>query len=400
MSTDINTQNPPPSGQPAQGASNGSGVSVVGFQAGNAANTMAVLLLIADLMKLSEFKNDLFTTQAQAASNVADDYSDSQIQLGNQEMTELEIQGAFSGAMGLVTAGLGAAGMFEEMNVQNLEGETNATQDFVNKLDNKGSSGSIEDEGTDEPVSTNPAENEKVTESDDLNESKDTDEEMDEDDAVNAETQQLRAQIATEERTEEIQEESGSSAIIESEEAPNNSENKGQTKEMKARFEKMLEEIKDGSYKMTDGQGKSAKAAPLKGAAETKQTFSDEEVVTTCSESQLEQLKAAGNDRVTSMNNKLAEAKQTLRMNFDKRQMASSANQGIMQGAGNIGAGIMKQQEGEQQADNTQYDAAQKQFQNLTQETEKQADQDVQSADSLIQLIQDLDKSNGANLTA
>ena len=352
MSTDINTQTPPPpQSEGIQGAPKGSGVSVVGFQSGNAANTMAVLTLIADLMKLSEFKNDLFTTQAQAVSNVADDYSQSQIDLGNQQMTELAIQGAFSMGMGLVTAGLGLAGMSEESNVTDLEGEVNGTQKFANSLENS-SDNSIEDQEASSPARRSSADSEENGIEMDL--------------------------IADHSEVDE-------------------SEVQAKKEKMEERLDKMIKEIKSGEYRTSDGKGN---AAPLKGAGENDEDFSDEDVVTTLSEDQLGELKDAVNERLQSLQGKLTEAKQDLRTNFDKRQMASTANQGVMQGAGNIGAGIMKQQEGEQQADNTQYDAAQKQFQNLTQETEKQADQDVQTADSLIQLIPDLDKSNGANLTA
>jgi hypothetical protein len=164
-----------------------------------------------------------------------------------------------------------------------------------------------------------------------------------------------------------------------------------------ARLEEMITELKSGNYKMTEGSGKSAKAADP--AKIQKGELNDQQVIDTLDEPQMTRLKDAANEQIAAKQKTLDDAKAQLKMNFDKRNMWSTAVSGIFTGGGNIGAGILKQQQGEQQADNTQYQTAQQQFQSLSKETESQSDKDLQSAESLTQLIPEIDKSNNAILS-
>lgn len=325
-----------------------SSTSPVGFQTGNAGNTTAILKLIADLMKLFEYKNNAFTTQAQAESKMANSLSESQISFGNKEMTEHLIDGAFNGLNGLMGVGMGIHGMFEGSKVANLEKEVNGTQKFIDNLDNNSSN-------TFKPKKTSSN---------------------------------------TSGRGEEIEMQN----LAESAENPDQTAAETKKQAAESRLEKMIEELKTpGGYKMTDGKGN---AAELKSKEETGEDFSDEEVVATLDEPQMTKLKDAAKESLKSKQDELSNEVSKLRMNFDKRQMWSNAAQGISSSSGRIGAGVMKKQEAEVDADKTQYQTAQQQFQSLTKETEGQADKDLQSAESLMQLIPDLDRSNNAILSA
>ena len=325
-----------------------SSTSPVGFQTGNAGNTTAILKLIADLMKLFEYKNNAFTTQAQAESKMANYYSESQIALGDQEMTEYVIQGAFSGVNGLMSVGMGIHGVFEESKVASLEKEVNGTQKFIDNLGSQKPDVSINDKA-------------KSFSSQDGGE--------------DIEMQPLGKSLENPDQTTETI-------------------NK---QEVEGRLDEMIEELKSGEYKMTNGKGN---AAELKSKKETGKDFSDEEVVATLEEPQMTKLKDAAKERLKSKQDELSSEHSKLRMNFDKRQMWSNAAQGVSSSSGQIGAGVMKKQEADQQADNTQFQTAQQQFQSLSKETEGQADKDLQSAESLTQLIPDLDRSNNAILSA
>lgn len=323
--------------------------SPVGFQTGNAANTTAILKLIADLMKLFEYKNNAFTTQAQAESKMANSLSESQISFGNKEMTEHLIDGAFNGLNGLMGVGMGIHGMFEGSKVANLEKEVNGTQKFIDNL--KGPQQSDVSSNRNKPSSNL-------------------------------------------EGGEEIEMQN----LAESAENPDQTSAETKKQAAESRLEKMIEELKTpGGYKMTDGKGN---AAELKSKEETGEDFSDEEVVATLDEPQMTKLKDAAKESLKSKQDELSNEVSKLRMNFDKRQMWSNAAQGISSSSGRIGAGVMKKQEAEVDADKTQYQTAQQQFQSLTKETEGQADKDLQSAESLMQLIPDLDRSNNAILSA
>jgi hypothetical protein len=349
MSTNINTKTPEtPLPQGSNGAQGAPTTNPVGFQSGNAANTTAILALIRAMMTLYEYKNDAFVKQSQTESTIANSYSDSQVELGNQEMTELEIQGAFSAVSGLFTAGLGFKGMMEEGGLAGQQKEITESQKFVDNLDN------------------DPA----VTLSDNTEEN-------------------------TTARGTEIEMQDMSN--IEVTEEPTQEEIDANKAKAEARLEEMITELKSGNYKMTEGSGKSAKAADP--AKIQKGELNDQQVIDTLDEPQMTRLKDAANEQIAAKQKTLDDAKAQLRMNFDKRNMWSTAVSGIFTGGGNIGAGILKQQQGEQQADNTQYQTAQQQFQSLSKETESQSDKDLQSAESLTQLIPEIDKSNNAILS-
>jgi len=349
MSTNINTNTPEtPLPQGSNGAQGAPSTGPVGFQSGNAANTTAILALIRAMMTLYEYKNDAFVQQSKTESTIANSYSDSQVELGNQEMTELEIQGAFSAVSGLFTAGLGFKGMMEEGGLAGQQKEITESQKFVDNLDN------------------DPA----VTLSDHTEEN-------------------------TTARGTEIEMQDMSN--IEVTEEPTQEEIDANKAKAEARLEEMITELKSGKYNMTEGSGKSAKAADP--AKIQKGELNDQQVIDTLDEPQMTRLKDAANEQIAAKQKTLDDAKAQLRMNFDKRNMWSTAVSGIFTGGGNIGAGILKQQQGEQQADNTQYQTAQQQFQSLSKETESQSDKDLQSAESLTQLIPEIDKSNNAILS-
>ena len=353
MSTNINTNTPEtPSPQGTNGAQGTPTTSPVGFQAGNAANTTAILALIRAMMTLYEYKNDAFVQQSKTESTIANSYSSSQVELGNQEMTELEIQGAFSAVSGLFTAGLGFKGMMEEGGLAGQQKEITESQKFVDNLDN-------------DPAVTLGDHTEENT--------------------------SVRGERGSEIEMQDM-------ANIEVPEEPTQEEIDANKVKAEARLEEMITELKSGNYKMTEGSGKSAKVADP--AKIQKGELNDQQVIDTLAEPQLGRLKDAANEQIAAKQKTLDDAKAQLRMNFDKRNMWSTAVSGIFTGAGNIGAGILKQQQGEQQADNTQYQTAQQQFQSLSKETESQSDKDLQSAESLTQLIPEIDKSNNAILSA
>lgn len=361
MSTNINTntpETPPPQG--TNGAQGTPTTSPVGFQAGNAANTTAILALIRAMMTLYEYKNDAFVQQSRTESTIANSYSSSQVELGNQEMTELEIQGAFSAVSGLFTAGLGFKGMMEENNL-NLSGK----QDEIT-ASNKFAAG----------IKANP----EVKFAD--------------------EPEEESAVVRPEEEDEVLE-------LEEAQPEASRPENKKLTPKQEERLEEMIQEMKSGNYKMTEtettGRRFINRKTEYKAADASKaqnEGFTDKDVLDTLSEPQAVRLKDAANEQIAGKQKILDDAKGQLRMNFDKRNMWSTAVSGIFTGAGNIGAGILKQQQGEQQADNTQYQTAQQQFQSLSKETESQSDKDLQSAESLTQLIPEIDKSNNAILSA
>lgn len=354
MSTNVNTntpETPPPQG--TNGAQGAPTTSPVGFQAGNAANTTAILALIRAMMTLYEYKNDAFVQQSKTESTIANSYSSSQVELGNQEMTELEIQGAFSAVSGLFTAGLGFKGMMEEGGLAGQQKEITESQKFVNNLDNDPAV-TLSDRTEDESTGIG-----RENESD------------------------IEMQVMGE---------------ITAPEEPDEAEVAANKVKAEARLEEMITELKSGEYNMTEGSGKSAKVADP--AKIQKGELNDQQVIETLSEPQMTRLKDAANEQIAAKQKTLDDAKGQLRMNFDKRNMWSTAVSGIFTGGGNIGAGILKQQQGEQQADNTQYQTAQQQFQSLSKETESQSDKDLQSAESLTQLIPEIDKSNNAILSA
>jgi len=356
MSTNINTNTPettpPPQGP--NGAQGAPSTSPVGFQSGNAANTTAILALIRAMMTLYEYKNDAFVKQTQTESTIANSYSSSQVELGNQEMSELEIQGAFSAASGLFTAGLGIKGGLEENSLSSQQEEIDGSNSFVRNLDK-------------DPADLNLTDT--STKSSKVGSGKGSDPEI---------------EMTTMSAPEETQEEVDAKKV-----------------KAKARLEEMISELKNGTYKMTEGSGKSLKAAdPAKVQAEDHE-LTDQEVITTLSkEPELDRLKDAARENIAGKQKTLDDARAQVRLNFDKRNMASTAISGVFTGAGNIGAGVLKQQQGEQQADNTQYQTAQQEFQSLAKETESQSDKDLQTAESLTQLIPELDKSNNAILSA
>lgn len=355
MSTNINTntlETTPPQG--VNGAQGAPSTGPVGFQSGNAANTTAILALIRAMMTLYEYKNDAFVQQSKTESTIANSYSSSQVELGNQEMTELEIQGAFSAVSGLFTAGLGFKGMMEEGGLAGQQKEITESQKFVDNLNN------------------DPA----VTLSDHTEENT-----------------SVRGERGSEIEMQDM-------ANIEVPEEPTQEEINANKEKAQARLEEMITELKSGKYNMTEGSGKSAKAAdPAKVQAENHE-LNDQQVIDTVDKPELDRLKDAANEQIAAKQKTLDDVKAQLRMNFDKRNMWSTAVSGIFTGGGNIGAGILKQQQGEQQADNTQYQTAQQQFQSLSKETESQSDKDLQSAESLTQLIPEIDKSNNAILSA
>ncbi len=245
--------------------------------------------------------------------------------------------------------GMGLHGVFEESNVTSLEKEVNGTQQFIDNL--KGSQQS--------DVSSNGN----------------------------------RPSYASEDEEWIEMQPLGKSA-----ETSNDSSEKANKQEVEGRLDQMIEELKNpDGYKMTDGRGN---AAELKSKEETGKDFSDEEVVATLDEPQMTKLKDAAKERLKSKQDGLSNEVSKLRMNFDKRQMWSNAAQGVSSSSGQIGAGVMKKQEAEANADNTQFQTAQQQFQSLSKETEGQGDKDLQSAESLTQLIPDIDKSNNAIISA
>ncbi len=355
MSTNVNANTPETA--PPQGAKGDQGIpstSPVGFQSGNAKNITAILALIGALMKLYEYKNDAFVKQSQTESTIANDYSSGQIELGKREMTELEIQGAFSAVSGLLTTALGFKGMLEENGLAGQQDEITASQDFVKNLDN-------------DPAQTLT---DKTDESGSGSIGRETEDGIE---------MQVMGEVTAPEEADQ--------SAVDANKA------KAQT-----RLKEMITELEHGEYKMTEKSGKSLKAADP--AKIQKGELNDQQVIETVDKQELTKLKDAANEQIATKQKNLDDAKAQLRMNFDKRNMASTAVSGVSAGAGNIGAGIEKQQQGEQQADNTQYQTAQQQFQSLAKETEGQSDKDLQTAESLTQLILELDKSNNAILSA
>lgn len=338
--------------QAAQAQQGSSTNSLGSFQSGNGANTMAVLLLIADLMKLYEFKNDQFANQAKIESTMADSYADSQKALGEQEMTEMVVQGAFSGVMGLGSAALGAYGYREDLQVQSQETELNGTQKFSNNLD------SIEQKnisGSDKtPEETTPTRTEDET-------------------TITSEEEAIQTRDNDENDTKKL------------------------TAKQEERLEKMIQEIKSGNYKTSTQKGE---AATLKSKEETGQEFSDQELVENLPTPERERLTEAVNDRINTQKANLEKSQRTLQNNMTHRQLAGTAVQGLTTAGGNIGAGIMKQKEGEQNYTSTEFNTALQGFQRLANETQSQADKDLDSAQSLTQLIINLDESNKAVLSA
>lgn len=370
MSTNINTNTPnAPETAPPQGTNGAQGApstGPVGFQSGNAANTTAILALISAMMKLYEFKNTAFVGQAKAESAIAKNYADSQEKLGTQEMTELEIQGAFSAVSGLFTAGLGMKGMMEESSLSGQQKEITASNDFVKNLDK------------DPEISLT----DKSAESSNVARGKGDEQEIE---------MQVMSEVSGPEETDET-------------------EVAAKKVKAKARLEEMITELKNGSYKMTEKETTGTRfinrkteykaADPAKVQAEN-HDLTDQDVITTLSkEPELDRLKDAAKENIAVKQKKLDDDRAQVRLNFDKRNMASTAVSGVFSGAGNIGAGVLKQQQGKQQSDNTEYQTAQQQFQSLARETESQSDKDLQTAESLTQLIPELDKSNNAILSA
>ena len=362
MSTNINTntQTPPPASNPSQGAKDSKGSSGPqgapstgpgAFQSGNGANTTAILTLIAALMELYECKNTAFVKQSRAESLVAKEFSDSQVALGNQEMVEQEVQGAFSIFSGAMSAVLLGQQIGNESTLGGQQNEINESQNFVDNI------GKVESE-------------QKLTDVDKSSGKKGSPESI--------EMSELGELQAPKE---------------------NQSENDVNKEKAKARLEKMITELKEGKYKMIDGKGKSAKAADPAKVQDGE--YTDKQVLDTLAkEPEMENFKDAANEHIAKMQAKLKAETDRVSGLLQKRQMGSQAISGVSQGAGQVGAGIEKQYQGEQNAANTLFSSAQQGFQKLAQETESQSDKDLQSAEGLIQLIPDIDKSNNAILTA
>ncbi|QVL55248.1 MAG: hypothetical protein KFB95_08020 [Simkaniaceae bacterium] len=360
MSTNINTniQTPPPASNPSQGAKDSresSGpqgapsTNPGAFQSGNGANTTAILTLIAALMELYECKNTAFVKQSQTESLVAKEFSQSQVALGNQEMVEQEVQGAFSIFSGAMSAVLLGQQIGNESTLGSQQGEIKASQDFVDNI------GKERDQSLNDVNENGGRENESEIE---------------------------LVQMGEIQAPEEDQ-----------------SEVNANKEKAKARLEEMITELKDGNYKMIDGSGKSAKAADP--AKIRKGKLNDQEVLDTlANEPEMGNFKEAANQHIANKQAALKAETERVAGLLTKRQMGSQAISGMSQGAGQVGAGIEKQYQGEQNAANTLFSSAQQGFQKLAQETESQSDKDLQTAEGLVQLIPDIDKSNNAILSA
>ena len=362
MSTNINikTPTPPPALPPSQeekgarGAGGPQGAPSTNpgaFQSGNSANTSAILALISALMKLYEYKNDKFVSVSRVESTTAKCFSDSQVSLGNKEMAEMEIQGAFSMFSGLMSGALLGLQIGNEASLGGQQTEINASQDFVDNI------------GSDKNQSLD-----------------DVDEDVGRESPEDIELDELEAAQGPEENESEVD---------------------GNKEKAKERLEEMITELKSGKYKMIEGSGKSAKAAdPAKTTGKDSELTDKDVLDTLADEPEMANFKEAANEHIA--NKRAALKVETDRVGglLTKRQMGSQAIDGVSKGAGGIGAGIEKQYQGEQNAANTLFSTAQQGFQKLAQETESQADKDVQTAEGLIQLIPDIDKSNNAILTA
>lgn len=281
--------------------------SPVGFQSGNAANTTAVLALIAALMQLFSDKNTMYATQSEAASSMADSLSNTEQELGTQQMIENVGLGSTDAAGGIGIAYAEVQNQREEQALQPLKDDYEGSQGFLNNLSHNPDQSVVDEESV--------------------------------------------------------------------------------TPETKERIEEIINKIKSGEIPLSNN----GKPASL--------SSEDQSVVDTLSKPKFDEFKESVKEQVDTKGKQLAEARGTLEANRSKRKSWSDSFKTVSEGGGKINAGIMKEQQGETQADKTQYDATQKQFQSLQNETEKQADQDLQTALSLTQLIPELDKSNGAILS-
>ena len=126
----------------------------------------------------------------------------------------------------------------------------------------------------------------------------------------------------------------------------------------------------------------------------------DQEVVDLVLDDKLQELNQAVQDRVSGLKktykaaaNKVSEVNQTL------NTVAGGIN-GITTGLGQSFAAQQKAKEGQQQADNTNYQSAQQQFSKMSDETQSQADKDTQTAQELSQVVVSLSQANRAILNA
>ncbi|MCB1106894.1 MAG: hypothetical protein KDK76_02215 [Chlamydiia bacterium] len=299
-----------------------------GFQPGNVALGTYISEMIEALMKYYNDKNEVFTLEARAESNMSIAYSDSQIALGQEQQEEMNFTGAFAIAGGGITGIMGIGGEIADR----FDGFNDA--------------------------------------SDRLNEANE----------LKSGLKQTRSITFTEDGAATTGEDTPEAERYLTENA----------EKVKERLNEMIEEIKEGRYgkdpaavkKLTDDDGRE---------------ISDQSVINVLkTDDEFARLKTAVDERVTAAQNEVSNKLAARKSRMDSLTMWSQAINGITSGSGSIGAGYQKAAQGEQQAYGTQYQTAQQRFQSLARETESQADQILQTAEGLIQLIPELARGNTA----
>ena len=336
MTHDLNNIPPKAHTDHANFTSHSNSMGPVGFEVGISANTSAILEFLRKLVAMHNMGNMISNTMVKEKTNLSVDYSETQVKAGDLAESEADVSGATQLLGGVLSLGAGAAGSVGNSGVDGL------SEASCNGL------GKNLDEMDDATVELIPDDDAATTSTLD---------------STSAATDPAATSTAST--------------------APTGTQSDDNT-----HFDKIKEEIKSGEYKIA-GKGEQADFQS-----------NDKELLKRLTPTQRKELGNVIKQRISDVNNTLKENQLKARQRFDAAQMVSNSVSGLASGSGQIAGGVYKGRQADQQAAGTQYQAAQEQMESLVHSTDQQSDQDLQTAESLSQLIPELARANNAILNA